>query len=269
MTSASAIRIQGLSYSYEQKKKIRVIDDLSLDIRKGDFFALLGPNGAGKTTVISLISALLDIQEGSIEIFGARVGTREVKRIVGLVPQELVNHGFFSVEQVLKFYSGYFGILQNQKRIDFLLDRLALTEQRTKKVSALSGGMKRRFLIAKALLHSPKILLLDEPSAGVDVELRSLLWEFSKELNREGVTIVLTTHYLEEAERLCQRVAIMNQGRLLALDETGAMVRSMAERLISIQLREGTKFVAPAKTQGKIRLIEATDRLVKVACDSQ
>jgi ABC-2 type transport system ATP-binding protein len=153
-----------------------------------------------------------------------------------VVPQELVSYGYFSLEEVLSFQAGYFGVSNPQARIDYLLTKLQLVEQRKLKISQLSGGMKRRFLIAKALIHEPKLLLLDEPSAGVDVELRSILWDFVKELHRGGTTIVLTTHYLEEAERLCDRVAVIHHGRLLALDSTQSLINRLQGKRVLIRL---------------------------------
>lgn len=229
-----AVEIKNLSVLYD--KTVRAVDQLSLEVEEGEFFGLLGPNGAGKTSVISSMTGLLDVRYGKILIFGHPAGSIEAKRLMGVVPQESVHHGFFSVEEILKFFSGYYGIWNNKKRIEYLLERLQLSEHRKKQVSQLSGGMKRRLLIAKALIHSPKLLLLDEPSAGVDIELRALLWEFMKDLNRQGTSILLTTHYLEEAERLCHRLAIMDQGRILALDSTRQLISSRTERQIQIRL---------------------------------
>lgn len=237
-----AVSIRDLSVVYGSgKNQKRAVDHVSFEVESGEFFALLGPNGAGKTTLISSLTGLLDVKFGEVQIYGSPAGSLEAKKQMGVVPQELVHHGFFNVNEVLNFFSGYYGIRNNQKRIDYLLERLALTEQKYKKVSQLSGGMKRRLLIAKALVHSPKLLLLDEPSAGVDIELRALLWDFMTELNRQGTTILLTTHYLEEAERLCERIAIMNEGRLASLDNTGTMLSEMLDKEVSIVLKEGSE----------------------------
>jgi len=236
--NTSALLIENLCIGYPQKGGLKTaVDQLSLEIKPGEFFALLGPNGAGKTSIISAITGLVNFQAGKISVFGFPAASREAKFLVGLVPQELVSHGFFSVNEILQFTSGYYGIRNNQKQIDELLERLQLVAYRDKQVSHLSGGLKRRVLIAKALLHSPRILLLDEPSAGVDVELRTILWNFVRELNSAGTTIVLTTHYLEEAQRLCRRAAILDKGTLLALDETGSLIASMAERVVHLTLR--------------------------------
>ena len=179
---------------------------------------------------------------GEISVCGHNLlGGSEVKLAkaeLGYVPQEVINHGYFSTREILQFYSGYLGLLNNNKRIDYLLERLALYEHRDKKVKQLSGGMKRRLMIAKALVHSPKVLLLDEPTAGVDIELRSSLWEFVKELRAEGTTVLLTTHYLEEAEELCDRIGVIDHGRLLKLGQTSQLISDMTFRRMLITLKD-------------------------------
>jgi len=238
--SKPSIEVKNLSVIYDKKHpEKKAVDDFSISIHDGEFFGLLGPNGAGKTSVISSLTGLLEVKYGEVLIFGKPAGSTEAKYMIGVVPQELVHHGFFTVNQILNFFSGYYGIQNNQKRIDYLLEHLQLATERNKRVSQLSGGMKRRLLIAKALVHSPRILLLDEPSAGVDIELRAILWDFMTELNCSGTTIVLTTHYLEEAQRLCKRVAIMNYGKLLSLDNTGKLIEEMVERNIIFTLKNG------------------------------
>lgn len=238
--SSAALSIDDLSVVYESGRNKKVaVDRFSLEVREGEFFALLGPNGAGKTSVISTVSSLIPVKHGSVNIFGKPAGSIAAKALIGVVPQELVHHGFFTVNQVLNFFSGYYGISKNQKHIDFLLEHLALAPQKNLRVSQLSGGMKRRLLIAKALVHQPKLLLLDEPSAGVDIELRAILWDFMRELNAKGTTILLTTHYLEEAQRLCERIAIMSHGKLLSLDHTGKLLSDMVEKEVTFTLRDG------------------------------
>ena len=219
--------------------RLRAINDVSLEIKPGEIFGLLGPNGAGKTSVISTLVTLEQPTSGTVEIFGYDV-TREpleAKSLLGFVPQEIVNHGYFSVEEILRFHSGYFGRLRNRERIRYLLERLGLWEHREKKVKQLSGGMKRRLLIAKALVNEPKLLLLDEPTAGVDIELRRSLWTFVEELKREGMTILLTTHYLEEAERLCDRVGILQNGKLKRLGPTLDLIHDLTKREITLEMR--------------------------------
>lgn len=227
---SEALEIQNLRVEYSHKdQKTIAVQDVSLSLRSGEFFSLLGPNGAGKTSIISALVGLVPFQAGEIKIFGSPASSLEAKRLIGYVPQELVSYGFFNVNEVLRFTSGYFGIRKNQARIDDLLERLQLSAFKYKLVSSLSGGMKRRLSIAKALLHQPRLLLLDEPSAGVDVELRAILWDFARELNQEGMTILLTTHYLEEAERLCERTAILNKGKLVMCKPTADILKEMGE----------------------------------------
>lgn len=230
--------VENLSKNYGS---LKAVDDISFGVKSGEIFGLLGPNGAGKTSIISTIVTLEKPSKGRILVHGHDVveDSRHAKRLTGLVPQELINHGYFNVEEILKFYSGYFGVRKNKERIDYLLHRLALFEHRHKKVKQLSGGMKRRLLIAKALVHEPKLLLLDEPTAGVDIELRNSLWEFVKELRSEGVSVMLTTHYLEEAEQLCDRVAIIHKGKLRKEGPTQQLIRELTHRLVRVDMKEG------------------------------
>ncbi|MFK8138385.1 MAG: ABC transporter ATP-binding protein [Bdellovibrionales bacterium] len=239
-----ALVVNNISKSYGS---LKALDDVSLKIKKGEMFSLLGPNGSGKTTLISIISTLLKADDGCVEIFGEKVApeNQNTKRVLGVVPQEIVNHGFFSVEEILYFISGYYGLYKNKERVHFLINKLGLEEHRKKLVRQLSGGMKRRLLIAKALVHSPKILLLDEPTAGVDIELRNSMWEFIKELNRdEEMAILLTTHYLEEAEELCDQVAIISHGKLLKSGKTKDLIKDLTQRELIITLSEPAKEVS-------------------------
>jgi ABC-2 type transport system ATP-binding protein len=215
---------------------------ISLQMNEGEVFGLLGPNGAGKTTLISILTALETPTEGEAFIFGEDVtkGLQSTKSYVGIVPQELVSHGFFNINEVLNTHSGYYGISNNQEYINYLLDKLGLMLHKNKKVRELSGGMKRRFMIAKALVHKPKLLLLDEPTAGVDIELRNSLWGFVEELNKNGTSVLLTTHYLEEAEMLCDRVGIIHQGELKAVGKTSTLIKDLTQREILIYLKEPT-----------------------------
>lgn len=218
----------------KQFGSLKALDQVAFSVAEGEFFALLGPNGAGKTTLISVLGGLTRPDQGSVQIMGhdVRQDYRAARRAVGIVPQELVFDPFLSVRETLKFQSGYYGIRHNDDWIDEILANLALTEKADTNMRRLSGGMKRRVMVAQALVHRPPVIVLDEPTAGVDVELRQSLWAFIQRLNDQGHTIILTTHYLEEAETLCNRIAMLKQGRLLALEDKSALMgRGSARRL--------------------------------------
>jgi ABC-2 type transport system ATP-binding protein len=216
--------------------KLHAVRGIDLTIEQGEFFALLGPNGAGKSTLINLLAGLLRPTSGTLSVMGHDVVNdyRAARRLLGVVPQELVFDPFFNVREMLRFQAGYFGHgPENDAWIDEILEGLGLTDKANTNMRALSGGMKRRALIGQALAHKPPVIVLDEPTAGVDVELRQMLWQFIKRLNKDGHTIILTTHYLEEAETLCSRVAMMKQGEIVALDST----RNLLDRFQSKQLK--------------------------------
>ncbi|MEO8003780.1 MAG: ABC transporter ATP-binding protein [Betaproteobacteria bacterium] len=233
-----AIEIQGVSKTYGA---VRALVDISLDIFEGEFFALLGPNGAGKTTLISILAGLAKADGGSVRIMGHDVVAdyRASRRALGVVPQELVFDPFFTVRETLQFQSGYFGLGRNDAWIDEVMARLDLTNRADFNMRALSGGMKRRVLVAQALVHKPPVIILDEPTAGVDVELRQGLWQFIRQLNGEGHTIVLTTHYLDEAEALCSRVGMLKQGKLVALDSTANLLKNHSGARLRLRLAKG------------------------------
>jgi ABC-2 type transport system ATP-binding protein len=218
------------------------LDDVSLDIEPGEFFGLLGPNGAGKTTLISVVAGLVRPDEGSAYVMGrdVRQDYREARRMLGVVPQELVFDPFFTVREALRLQSGYFGIKQNEAWLGEIMERLDLAQHASKNMRALSGGMKRRVLVAQALVHKPPVIILDEPTAGVDVSLRQTLWEFVKDLNHQGHTILLTTHYLEEAETLCNRIGMMKAGKIVALDSTQNLLAGSSEHRACLKLEEGS-----------------------------
>ena len=220
---------------------LRALDGVSLDIAEGEFFGLLGPNGAGKTTLISCLAGLARPTSGQLLVLGRDVQAdyRAARRCLGVVPQELVFDPFFTVRETLRFQSGYYGIVNNDEWIDEILDQLDLTDKADTNMRRLSGGMKRRVLVAQALVHRPPVIILDEPTAGVDVELRQTLWRFIRRLNREGHTVVLTTHYLEEAQTLCSRIAMLKQGRIVALDSTRNLLARFAGRTLSFRVEEG------------------------------
>ncbi|MFA5242034.1 MAG: ABC transporter ATP-binding protein [Sulfuricella sp.] len=227
-----AIEIQQV---HKRFGNVQALCGIDLTVQQGEFFALLGPNGAGKSTLINILAGLALADSGRLAVLGhdVRADYRQARRSIGVVPQELVYDAFFTVREMLRFQSGYFGIRNNNAWIDELLERLALTEKADAYVRHLSGGMKRRVLVAQALVHKPPVIVLDEPTAGVDVELRQSLWAFIQRLNQQGHTIVLTTHYLEEAEVLCNRVAMLKQGQVVALDTTV----NLLSRHKAIQLR--------------------------------
>ncbi len=227
--------LKGLHKKYEGSAY--AVQGVDLEMNTAEVFGLLGPNGAGKTSIISIITTLEKATQGEAIVFGneVKIAPQQVKRHLGVVHQEVITSGFFDVEEILQFQSGYYGIAKNKERIDYLLHRLGLFEHRKKKVKQLSGGMKRRLMIAKALVHNPKLLLLDEPTAGVDIQLREDLWDFVTELKKSGMSILLTTHYLEEAEILCDRVGIICLGKLLIVDETKKVIQQFAQKEILIK----------------------------------
>ncbi len=231
-----AIQIEQIHKSFGP---LSALNNINLSIEQGEFFALLGPNGAGKSTLINLLAGLLRPTSGRLAVMGHDVveDYRNARRCLGVVPQELVFDPFFTVREMLRFQSGYFGLgPENDPWIDEVIDNLGLTDKAHTNMRRLSGGMKRRALIAQALAHRPPVLVLDEPTAGVDVELRQLLWQFIQRLNREGMTIILTTHYLEEAETLCSRVAMLKQGEVVALDSTENLLKRVPGKKLRLKL---------------------------------
>ena len=229
-----AIRIDSVTKRYGD---LEALAGVSLEVAQGEFFGLLGPNGAGKTTLISALAGLTRPTSGRLEVMGHDVvdDYRRARMKFGLVPQELVFDPFFSVRELLRIQSGYFGIAHNDDWIDELLTHLDLLPKANSNMRTLSGGMKRRVLVAQALVHRPPVIVLDEPTAGVDVELRQGLWQFIRKLNRDGHTIVLTTHYLEEAETLCERIAMLKGGRVVALDSTRALLQQFATHSLRVK----------------------------------
>lgn len=221
---------------------LQALGSVDLEINTGEFFALLGPNGAGKTTLINIIAGLTLASRGNVRVMGHDVvtGYREARRVLGVVPQELVFDPFFTVRETLVFQSGYYGLKKNGDWIDEIIHHLDLVDKADTNMRSLSGGMKRRVLVAQALVHKPPVIVLDEPTAGVDVEMRQALWHFIKQLNRNGHTIVLTTHYLEEAEALCNRVAMLKKGNIVALDSIRNLINNISGYLIRLRLSPDT-----------------------------
>ncbi|QPF76771.1 ABC transporter ATP-binding protein [Roseateles sp. DAIF2] len=257
-----AISFQNVSKTY-RGGSVRALDGVSFDIQPGEFFGLLGPNGAGKTSLISILAGLSQASGGAVRVHGHDVVTdyAAARRSLGIVPQELVFDPFFSVREALQIQSGYFGVKNNEAWIDELLENLGLADKARANMRQLSGGMKRRVLVAQALVHRPPVIVLDEPTAGVDVELRQTLWAFIARLNREGHTVLLTTHYLEEAEALCHRIAMLKLGKIVALDRTSDLLSGRA----STMLRFKTDAALPlalleqSRVTGRIVQIKAHD----------
>jgi ABC-2 type transport system ATP-binding protein len=221
---------------------LQALAGVSLAVAEGEFFGLLGPNGAGKTTLISIIAGLVRASAGTVSVMGADVVAdyRRARRMLGVVPQELVFDPFFTVRETLRIQSGYFGLRNNDAWIDEVVHHLDLGAKADANMRTLSGGMKRRVLVAQALVHRPPVIVLDEPTAGVDVELRQGLWKFIRRLNRDGHTIVLTTHYLEEAEELCDRIAMLKAGRIVALDSTKNLLENFSGLVLKLRLDRDT-----------------------------
>jgi len=238
-----AISFQSVSKTYPAARNqpgpgLKALDSVSFDIQPGEFFGLLGPNGAGKTTLISILAGLSRASSGRVLVHGSDVvgDYAQARRKLGIVPQELVFDPFFTVREALRIQSGYFGIQNNGAWIDELLENLGLADKAHANMRQLSGGMKRRVLVAQALVHRPQVIVLDEPTAGVDVELRQTLWQFVARLNREGSTVLLTTHYLEEAEALCSRIAMLKQGRVVALAPTSELLSAASSNVLRFKI---------------------------------
>jgi ABC-2 type transport system ATP-binding protein len=237
---------------------LRALAGVSLAVREGECFGLLGPNGAGKTTFISIVAGLVRATAGEARVLGADVVReyRRARRLLGVVPQELVFDPFFTVRETLRFQSGYYGLRANDDWIEEVMHHLDLTDKADANMRTLSGGMKRRVLVAQALVHRPPVIVLDEPTAGVDVELRQGLWRFVRRLNRDGHTIVLTTHYLEEAEEMCDRIAMLKAGRIVALDSTKNLLATFSGFVLKLRLdreRPPAELGAPVLAQDGAR----------------
>jgi len=259
-----AVRFEAVAKTYRRGggDELRALQGVSFDIQPGEFFGLLGPNGAGKTTLISVLAGLSRASGGRVSVMGHDVvdDYANARRCLGIVPQELVFDPFFSVRETLRIQSGYFGVRGNDDWIDELLHELGLSDKAHANMRQLSGGMKRRVLVAQALVHRPPVIVLDEPTAGVDVELRQTLWAFISRLNKQGHTVLLTTHYLEEAEALCGRIAMLKQGRIVALDRTEALLAGTAHQ----SLRFKTDDALPAELLPQARV---TGRIVQLAAN--
>jgi ABC-2 type transport system ATP-binding protein len=259
-----AVSFQGVAKTYRSPRgDLRALDGVSFDIQRGEFFGLLGPNGAGKTTLISILAGLARATAGRVAVMGHDVVEHyaDARRSLGIVPQELVFDPFFSVREALRIQSGYFGVRGNDDWIDELLAGLGLADKANANMRQLSGGMKRRVLVAQALVHRPPVIVLDEPTAGVDVELRQTLWQFIARLNKQGHTVLLTTHYLEEAEALCSRIAMLKQGRVVALDRTANLLAATAGSVLRFKTDDALPpdLLAQARVTGRIAQVAAHD----------
>jgi len=252
----TALDICELSKSFGNEAAVRGI---SFQIEEGEIFGLLGPNGAGKSTTINMIAGVTHIGGGSVSVFGYdnRRDYRIARRLVGVMHQEIVIDHFLDVDHTLRLHSGYYGYPTDPAWRELLIERLGLGPHLRKSMNKLSGGLKRRLMVAKALIHKPRLLILDEPTAGVDVELRHTLWDFVREINREGTSVLLTTHYLEEAEAMCERVAIMNHGQIVALDRTEALLSRVGCRSVRFRLGTPLATVPPAFERFTPRLEDA------------
>ena len=260
-----AISFQSVSkiYSTARRTPLKALDGVSFDIQPGEFFGLLGPNGAGKTTLISILAGLARPTAGRVTVLGYDVQSdyAQARRQLGVVPQELVFDPFFNVREALRIQSGYFGVRNNEAWIGELLESLGLADKANANMRQLSGGMKRRMLVAQALVHKPPVIVLDEPTAGVDVGLRQTLWQFIARLNKEGSTVLLTTHYLEEAEALCGRIAMLKAGRVVALERTSELLKAASSNVLRFKL-DGVlppEFADRARVTGRIVQLPAHD----------
>ena len=255
-----------ISHLHKSFAGTKAVDDLSLTIEPGEIFGLLGPNGAGKSTTINMISGVCRIDQGTVRIFGhdAVRDYRTTRRLVGVMHQEIVIDHFFTIDRALKIHAGYYGVPGDKGWRELLIERLGLGPHLNKSMIKLSGGLKRRFMVAKALIHKPQLLILDEPTAGVDVELRRALWQFVREMNRAGTTVLLTTHYLEEAEQMCGRIAIMNGGRLAALERTSDLLARLEGRTMLLHLDSPLDQV-PAELAAWHGQLEQQGRLLRLS----
>ncbi|HVY12421.1 MAG TPA: ABC transporter ATP-binding protein [Alphaproteobacteria bacterium] len=257
-----AISIQHLSKIYNSQ--LKALDDVSLEVRKGEIFALLGPNGAGKTTLIAAVCGILKLSAGTVEVFGKDnvKNYRQAREHIGLVPQELTTDAFESVWNTVNFSRGLFGKPANPAYIEELLKRLSLWDKKDTQIRRLSGGMKRRVMIAKALSHEPDILFLDEPSAGVDVELRKSMWQQVRELREAGVTIILTTHYIEEAEEMADRIGVINKGKLIVTEDKRTLMKKLGKKELVLCLDQALKAVPEVLARFDLHLAHDGQQLV-------
>jgi len=258
----SIISVSKLSKTYEGG--FQALKDINLDIREGEIFGLLGPNGAGKTTLIGIICGIVNPSEGTILVDGRDIITnyRTTRSLIGLVPQELTTDAFENVWNTVSFSRGLFGKAKNPAHTEKILKELSLWDKKDEKLMTLSGGMKRRVLIAKALSHEPRILFLDEPTAGVDVELRKDMWQVVRELRASGVTIILTTHYIEEAEEMADRIGVINNGEIILVEDKAELMRKMGTKQLTLDLQESLKKIPPKLKSYKLALTSGGSQII-------
>ena len=261
-TDQSVIRVEGLSKSYPPD--FTALNKIDLVIKRGEIFALLGPNGAGKTTLISIICGITNPTSGRILVNGKNIVSdyRATRALIGLVPQELTTDAFETVWDTVSFTRGLFGKAPNPAYIEKILKQLSLWDKKNNKIMTLSGGMKRRVLIAKALSHEPDILFLDEPTAGVDVELRKDMWEIVRNLRKTGVTVILTTHYIEEAEEMADRIGIINKGELILVEEKATLMQKLGKKQLSLELQQSLEEIPNALASYQLELVNDNQCLV-------
>lgn len=263
-----ALELTNICKTYEATSKTPrkvALSNFNMEVEKGSIFGLLGPNGAGKSTIINILAGTVNKTSGTAKIMGVDIDQdpKLAKRKIGVVPQEIALDTFFTVEEGLEFYAGYFGIRPENRRTKEILKALGLIDKANSSPRQLSGGMKRRFLVAKAMVHSPDVLILDEPTAGVDIELRDQLWSYVKQLNNMGTTIILTTHYLEEAENLCDKIAFINHGNLIKTDTKQNLLSSLLEKELKVKLTNNISDIPAALKKYDIKICKDNSLLVK------
>ena len=256
-----ALTVENLTKVYsvsKNKKENKALNDLNFQVKQGEIFGLLGPNGAGKTTFLSILGGTVSKTKGNINVWGFDIdkNPRQVKASIGIVPQEVNLDAFFSPKKLLELQAGLYGVTRKDRITDLILKMVALENKANAYSRSLSGGMKRRLLIAKAMVHQPPILILDEPTAGVDVELRNNLWNNVKKLNKEGVTIILTTHYIEEAEMIADNIGIINHGELLLVEEKNKLIKRMSVKTLKVKLKKSLSTIPPKLKKYNLKLID-------------
>jgi ABC-2 type transport system ATP-binding protein len=263
---SNAIEIKDLTKVYQGKNGIKIaLNKVNLEIPTGSFFGLLGPNGAGKSTLINILASITNKTSGEVKVWGYDIAKdiNKAKLSIGVVPQELVLDTFFTVREALDYHAGYYGVPESQRKTDEIIEAMGLTDKASAHPRSLSGGMKRRLLIAKALVHSPPVLILDEPTAGVDIELREQLWRYVTALNKKGTTVILTTHYLEEAEKLCSDIAIINHGNIVVSDKSANLLRSLDYKQLKVTFANSLQVIPGVLQNLQADLLPSGEIIIK------